>query len=168
MLDNAKGYKEVNKIIDTAKKEGIIITSNESLIAGAKRQCVNARIQGGSATMTKLAMIQLYNDKILRDCQFKLLIGVHDELIGECPNKYADIVADRMTTIMKECMKDICSVPFKCDADIGTRWYYSSYQTIIKKELTQLKEKGLSDSEAFEEIVKNHQESTRDFLTELL
>ena len=167
-LSKAKYYKEINNIKSEAEREGIEITSNNAAIAGATRQCVNARIQGGAATMTKIAMIQIYNDKELNDLGFKLLIGVHDELIGECPKENQDKVADRLTYIMKTCIADNCVVPFKCDADICDHWYYTSYAAAINKEYSKLLKDGLTNNEAFDKILLDHSESTKDFLQEII
>ena len=39
---------------------------------------MNARIQGGAATITKIAMRKVFDDEILNDLGFRLLITVHD------------------------------------------------------------------------------------------
>ena len=43
--------------------ENIEIHDNSGFIAQAERQCVNARIQGGAATMTKISMIKIHKDE---------------------------------------------------------------------------------------------------------
>ena len=159
--------KAIGEVKDRAKKEGIRIISNEYDIARNVRQCVNARIQGGAASMTKVAMIKIHRDQELNDLGFKLLIGVHDELIGECPKENAEKVADRLTYIMKTCIEDYCDVPFKCDADISERWYYNVYQSSLEKEMKDMM-KTMSHEEAFEELVKEHTESTREILLQLV
>ena len=91
-LDKAKSKNQIDAIKQKADKEGIDIINNGGFIAQAQRQCVNARIQGSAATMTKMAMIKIYKDQELKDLGFRLLIGVHDELIGECPMENLDKV----------------------------------------------------------------------------
>ena len=87
-------------IFEEANEEGIWIIDNGAKIADATRQCVNARIQGSAADMSKLAMILVGNDKKLKDWGFRLLIPVHDELIAECPEENAKKCAERFAALM--------------------------------------------------------------------
>lgn len=166
-LKNIKYRKDYERIKSEALKEGIEIHSNTGFIAQAERQCVNARIQGSSATMTKKAMINLYRDKRLNELGFKLLIGVHDELIGECPLEYKDEVAERLTSIMKSAAADVCEVPFKCDAELATCWYLPQYTAEIEEQFDDLL-KTKSPEEAFEFICSDRIESTRTQLYEIV
>ena len=79
---NIKSARDYTRLKEDATKEGVKIHSNTGFIAQAERQCVNARIQGGAATITKLAMIAVHNDPLLNSLGFNTLICVHDELIG--------------------------------------------------------------------------------------
>lgn len=158
---------EINEVINTAREQGIIITDNRSKLNHAENQCVNARIQGSAATMTKKAMIKLYNDEELNNLGFKMLIGVHDELIGECPKENQDAVAERLTYIMKTVVKDEVCVPFKCDADICDHWYYNDYSDIVRKEYNEYKKMGLGD-DALYQIYKDHTEMTHEQLDKIL
>lgn len=121
MLDRAS-RSEKQKIIAQARNEGIIIKDNTGLIAEATRQCVNSRIQGSAADMTKKAMLLVGNDAQLKEWGFRLLLTVHDELIGECPKENAKKVAERFSALMIEAAKDL-DVPSKCDVVITERWY---------------------------------------------
>ena len=95
-------FGEKRKIFEEANKEGIWIVDNGGKIADAQRQCVNARIQGSAADMSKLAMILVGNDSRLRELGFRLLIPVHDELIAECPFENAKECRDRFAQLMSE------------------------------------------------------------------
>lgn len=160
-------FKDYDAIKKKALKEGVEILSNSSYIEKAVRQCVNARIQGGSATMTKIAMIKIYRDKELNELGFKLLIGVHDELIGECPIENADKVADRLCYVMKTCIQDYCEVPFKCDADVCDHWYLNDYCDNLKQEFKNL-QKDNSIEDSFKKIVSIHSEMTEQQLKDIL
>lgn len=166
-LESVKYAKDYEQIKEAALKDNIEIHSNTGFIAQAERQCVNARIQGSSASMTKKAMINLYNDQRLRELGFKLLIGVHDELIGECPIEYKDEVAERLTTIMKNAAADVCDVPFKCDAELATCWYLPQYTAEIEEQFDELL-KNHSETDAFEIIAADRIESTRTQLYEIV
>jgi DNA polymerase I-like protein with 3'-5' exonuclease and polymerase domains len=121
-LSRIYSWKEKENIKARAKEQGILIKDNGGYIAEATRQCVNSRIQGSAADQTKLAMILVGNDQRLKDLRFKLLLAVHDELIGECPKENAKEVTERFAHLMVEAAKDL-SVPSKCDVEITERWY---------------------------------------------
>ena len=167
-LSSAKGYKEVEEIKQEAKKEKVDIKDNGGFIAQAERQCVNARIQGGAATMTKIAMNKIHRDDILNSLGFKLLIGVHDELIGECPKENTEEVAERLTYVMKTCIEDICDVPFKCDADVCDHWYYNDYADVVRQEYNKIIDGGVSQEEAFKTLCITHCELLPEQLVEII
>lgn len=121
-LDKCYSRKEKERIKARAESEGIKIKDNGGYIAEATRQCVNSRIQGSAADQTKLAMILIGNDQRLKDLGFKMLLAVHDELIGECPKENAKEVAERFSGLMVEAAKDL-AVPSKCDVEITECWY---------------------------------------------
>ena len=121
-LLNTYNWKAKENIKARAKEEGILIKDNGGYIAEATRQCVNSRIQGSAADQIKLAMIAVGNDKQLRELGFKLLLTVHDELIGECPRENAKAVSDRFAYLMIDAARDL-AVPSKCDVEITERWY---------------------------------------------
>lgn len=110
-------------IFEEANAEGIWIVDNGGKIADATRQCVNARIQGSAADMSKLAMIKVGNDKKLKEWGFRLLIPVHDELIAECPEENARKCAERFARLMSEAAESRLEIPIKCDVEITKAWY---------------------------------------------
>ena len=120
-LEKCKGFKQKMKIIEEAKEENIKIIDNNRKIADATRQCVNSRVQGSAADLTKLAMIKMGNNEELKQLGFKLLIPVHDEIIGEFPKENAK----RVVQLVEYCMVHAAelSVPLKCDTEITEQWY---------------------------------------------
>lgn len=110
--------RDKEAIRNEALSQGIIIKDNSGDIAKAERESVNARIQGTAADITKLAMIHIHNDKRLSELGFKMLIPVHDEIIGECPLQNAKEAGIRLAQIMIESANGL-RVPFKCD----TTWF---------------------------------------------
>ena len=123
LLDKAWGRQQKEQIKARAKQEGIIIKDNGGFIADAERQCVNSRIQGSAADMTKKAMILVGNDKRLKELGFRLLIPVHDELIAECPIENALECKTRFANLMSEAAKDRLEVPISCDVSCSYAWY---------------------------------------------
>jgi len=123
MLNKTYGVKEKNAIKAKAKAEGIHIKDNGGFIAQAERQCVNSIIQGSAADITKKAMIVLANDLKLKNWGYRMLMTVHDEIIGECPIEYAKQVKARVEKLMIGSCADRITVPMKCDLEVTDRWY---------------------------------------------
>jgi DNA polymerase I-like protein with 3'-5' exonuclease and polymerase domains len=122
-LLSERRFKVRQQIKDELKSKGIKIKDNTKFIADATRQCVNARVQGSAADMTKKVMIAVRNDKILQDLDFHLILQVHDELIGECPRENAKQCSERLSYLMVTSAKDKISIPMRCDPSITERWY---------------------------------------------
>lgn len=116
-------FGQKRKIYEEANAEGIWIVDNGGKIADAQRQCVNARIQGSAADMSKLAMIKVGTDKRLKELGFRLLIPVHDELIAECPIDNAKECKERFAKLMSEAAQGKLTIPISCDVEVTDRWY---------------------------------------------
>ena len=121
-------FGQKRKIFEEANKEGIWIVDNGAKIADAQRQCVNARIQGSAADMSKLAMILVGNDERLKELGFRLLIPVHDELIAECPEENVKECSERFAQLMSDAAKSRLSIPIRCDVEITREWYGDSIE----------------------------------------
>ena len=128
---------------------------------------VNGLITHNSAaTLTKLAMIDIANDQLMKDCQAKLIIPVHDELLVECPAYYADQVYERLPQLMvSAAKKGGIEIPQKCDPYCVDRWYADEMAALLLDEYTKLikgdVKKGVqpvSKSEALEILYKDHRE----------
>ena len=119
-------FGQKRKIFEEANKEGIWVIDNGAKIADAQRQCVNARIQGSAADMSKLAMILVGNDERLKELGFRLLIPVHDELIAECPEENVKECSERFAKLMSKAAESGLTIPIKCDVEITKEWYGES------------------------------------------
>ena len=153
-----RNNKDFDQLAMEAMKEGIILSANTGRIAQAERQCLNARIQGGAASLTKLAMVNVANNQELKDLEAKLIITVHDELLMECPDLYAERVAELLPQIMIDTAKPYISVGMKCDPMIVSRWYSDEYAVAVQAEFKKLEDKGYSREEAFKKLFENHPE----------
>lgn len=116
-FDAKKKFKQM------ASENGIKTYDNGAFIAKTRTQCSNARIQGSAATLTKKAMVAIFNDEEMNDLGFRLLIPVHDELLGECPIENAERVSERLSELMINAAKPEVSIKFKCDPYIAKHWY---------------------------------------------
>lgn len=82
------------------------------------RAAANAPIQGSSADIIKIAMIEL--DKILENYQARLLLQVHDELVFEIPQSEWEELENRIKSTMENCLP--LSVPLIVDIHSGKNW----------------------------------------------
>ena len=119
-----KKYAKKREIFKEAnEKDGIWIIDNTLKIADATRQCVNSRIQGSAADLTKKAMIEVLKSGKLKKLGFRLLIQVHDELIGECPEENIKECSETLAEVMSKAAEELIGMPFSCDAEITKAWY---------------------------------------------
>lgn len=156
-LNKSTSKYEFESLKAQMQKDNISVINNTGFIAQAERQCVNARIQGGAASMSKRAMINVYNNEELKNLGFRLLIAVHDELIGECPEENKEKCKELLTKIMVESALPEVVVPMKCDTDDFPSWYFDVYSSEIKKEYEKLKNE-YTEQNARITLYKNHSE----------
>lgn len=123
LMNRAYGKEAKQKVKDLAKQEGYDIIDNGGYIADAERQCVNSIIQGSAADMTKLAMNKIFRDEELNRLGYKLIIPVHDEVLGVCPKENAKAVAERLEYIMIHVVDGFFAIPMKTDIEVTERWY---------------------------------------------
>ena len=114
-------YKR-KKVYEEANENGIWVVDNGGKIADATRQCVNSRIQGSAADLTKLAAIEINNNERLKKLGFKLLVPTHDEFIAECPLVNAKECAELFSKCMSNAANDM-NIPISCDVEISKQWY---------------------------------------------
>ena len=123
LMNRAYGKEAKQRVKDLAKQEGYDIIDNGGYIADAERQCVNSIIQGSAADMTKIAMNKIFRDEELNRLGYKLIIPVHDEVLGVCPKQNAKAVAERLEYIMIHVVDGFFAIPMKTDIEITERWY---------------------------------------------
>ena len=123
LMNRAYGREAKEKVKQQAKAEGYKLVDNGGYIADAQRQCVNSIIQGSAADMTKIAMIQIHRNKRLRELGYKLIIPVHDEVLGVCPRENAKEVRNILEYIMVHVVDGKFEIPMKTDIECTYRWY---------------------------------------------
>ena len=141
--EQAKAYKDayfkkyteikayMDKTIQQAQTTGFVQTpagrrcfvmgfSSPKTRGNAERAAINAPVQGGAADVIKQAMIEttlaLKTHKIPAD----LLLQVHDELIFEVPENFAQQAAAVIKEAMEHNIKT--QVPLIVDVKIGHNW----------------------------------------------
>jgi DNA polymerase-1 len=89
--------------------------------AAAERNAINMPIQGSSADLIKLAMVQIAKVAREENWRTKLLLQVHDELVFDLylPEKkrVLEVVEDRMKHALPA-----LKVPIVVEAGLGANW----------------------------------------------
>ena len=98
-----------------------INNTNYMIRSMGERMALNTPIQGTSADIMKLAMINVYNRFKKENIKSKILLQVHDEIIIDCKNEELD----KIKQIVKEEMENVfpLNVPLKVEIDTGSNWY---------------------------------------------
>ncbi len=126
-----KAYME--KQVSFAKKHGYVetimgrrrylkdINSANGVVRGfAERNAINAPIQGSSADMIKIAMINIYNEFNKRGLKSKMILQVHDELVFDTHVEELDTVKKIVKEKMPAAIK--LDVPVVIDMNTGNNW----------------------------------------------
>lgn len=134
-LASYPGIKEyMEKIITYCEENGYVKTisnrrrmipeiNNKSYMVKefGKRAAMNAPIQGSAADLIKIAMINI--DKVMQEkqCQSKMILQVHDELIFDVVKEEEEL----MKCIIKDGMENAMQlkVTLKADCKVGKTWY---------------------------------------------
>ncbi|WP_414575635.1 DNA polymerase I [Anabaena sp. CCY 9402-a] len=86
--------------------------------AGLLRSAANAPIQGSSADIIKIAMVQIH--EVLRNYQARLLLQVHDELVFEVPPDEWEELQPQIKSVMEGAVN--LSVPLLVEVRAGENW----------------------------------------------
>ncbi len=126
-----KEYLESTK--DEVRKSGYVQTilgrkrfipeinsSNRQVREAAERMAINMPVQGTSADIIKVAMINLAREMSQQKLRSKMLLQVHDELIFEVPEEEMEIMRELVPEIMSTAL--VLSVPLKVDLKTGRNW----------------------------------------------
>lgn len=167
---NQLSTKKYDELVQAAKKDNILIQSNTGKIAQAERQCFNASIQGSAGTLTKKAMIDIFNDQELKKYDTHLILTVHDEVLVECKSFYANNVLKRLPEIMINAAQElgITAPKMKCDPYIVDRWYADEAAVSLQKEYKDFEKDGLSAPEALEKLCNDHIEFPRESIINVI
>ncbi|HBQ85970.1 MAG TPA: DNA polymerase I, partial [Syntrophomonas sp.] len=134
-LDHFPGVRQyMQDIVEFGKKYGYVETllkrrrylpdlnaRNKNVQAFAKRMALNTPIQGTSADIIKLAMLQVHEALQTKKLKARMLLQVHDELVLEVPKSELPEAA----ALVRECMENACElkVPLKVSLEAGDNWY---------------------------------------------
>ncbi len=126
----------MNENVATAKEKGFVTTllgrrrvinelksSNYAVRSFGERAAMNMPLQGSSADIIKVAMINVARRLKEGDYKAKLALQIHDELIIDCPKDEAEAVAKLLQEEMQNAVA--LSVPLVVEVGVGKTWYES-------------------------------------------
>jgi DNA polymerase-1 len=97
------------------------INSSNAIVRGyAERNAINAPIQGSSADMIKIAMINIHKAIAEKNLKTKMILQVHDELIFDTFKDEVDIVQPLVRDLMVSAIP--MKVPVVVDMNTGNNW----------------------------------------------
>ncbi len=97
-----------------------INSSNRMVREAAERMAINAPVQGSSADIIKVAMINLHREMGKKSLKSKMLLQIHDELLFEVPEEEVEEMKSLVGELMP-CAVELC-VPVKIDIKLGRNW----------------------------------------------
>ncbi len=134
-LETFPGIKSyMNNLIAKAHENGYVKTmfgrkrvideiksANYMVKTSGERMALNTPIQGTSADILKIAMIEIHKELKKRNLKTKMIIQVHDELLFDCPKEEQKEVEKLIKDKMENAYKLL--VPLKVDIESGANWY---------------------------------------------
>jgi DNA polymerase-1 len=121
IIEKTRELGYVRTLFNRKREIEEIKNTNYLIRASGDRMALNTPIQGTSADILKLAMIEI--DKKLNEGKYKtkMLLQVHDELIFDVPNDELEVIKELVRDTMENIYK--LSVPLKVSIEYGKNWY---------------------------------------------
>ena len=97
------------------------INSGNSVVRNfAERNAINAPIQGSSADMIKIAMIEIDKEMTARNMKSKMILQVHDELVFDVCKDELDVIQEIVRDKMLNALP--LSIPIEVNLNTGENW----------------------------------------------
>jgi DNA polymerase-1 len=116
----AKEIGYVQTILGRRRSIPEVESANRQVREAAERMAINMPVQGTSADIIKVAMINLDREMVKRQLRSKLLLQVHDELVFEIPDQELELMRCLVPETMAAAIE--FSVPLKVDVKTGSNW----------------------------------------------
>jgi len=113
-----KGY--VQTLLGRRRYIPEINAANPQVRMAAERMAINMPVQGTSADIIKVAMIDLQREMDRKGLEAKMILQVHDELLFDLPQEEVEELRQLVLQIMPKALK--LSVPVKVDVKTGRNW----------------------------------------------
>jgi len=118
--DQARKLGYVQTVLGRRRFIPEIDSSNRMVREAAERMAINAPVQGTSADIIKVAMIDLHREMERRGLKSKMLLQIHDDLLFEVPEPEVEDMKTLVGDLMPRAVE--LSVPLKIDIKVGRNW----------------------------------------------
>ncbi len=123
-MDKAIEFARANGYVETIMKRrrylSDINSRNANVRGFAERNAINAPIQGSSADMIKIAMINIFKAFNEQQLRSKMILQVHDELVFDVYREEVDIVKKIVEEKMRTAIPMV--VPIEVEINVGENW----------------------------------------------
>ena len=124
-MDDTVEYARENGCVETllGRRRNLrdINSKNGMLRSAAERIAINTPIQGTAADMIKLAMIDIHQYLKDHNCQTKMILQVHDELVFDLHRDEEDALMPVIEEKMRTAIPDL-KVPILVGMGLGENW----------------------------------------------
>ena len=124
----------MNSNVEFAREHGYVSTltgrrrfipeiknSNANIRQFGERAAMNMPLQGSSADIIKIAMINVHTRLRKEGLKAKLILQVHDELVLDCPESEQEKASEILKHEMENAVK--LTVPLTVEVHSGKNWY---------------------------------------------
>ena len=118
--DQARKLGYVQTILVRRRYIPEINSANRIIREAAERMAINMPVQGTSADIIKVAMVNLHREMSNQRLKSKMILQVHDELVFEVPENEIDTMRKIVPEIMSSAIQ--LDVPLKVDLKTGENW----------------------------------------------
>ena len=98
-------------------------SSNSGIRSHGERAAINTPIQGSAADVMMMGMLKLHTDEKLKELGWELLLQIHDEVIMEGPEEFAEEAMERVLYCMENPFQKKLRVDLNVDAKTEKTWY---------------------------------------------
>jgi DNA polymerase-1 len=123
-MDTIVVFAREHGYVETIKKRRRYlrdINSGNAIVRGfAERNAINAPIQGSSADMIKIAMINIHREFERLKLRSRMIMQVHDELVFDVHHEEVETVKPIIERLMKTAIQ--LSIPVEVEMSTGGNW----------------------------------------------
>lgn len=119
-LEQARQSGYVETLLGRRRFIPDINSSNRQVREAAERMAINMPVQGTSADIIKVAMINLHRQMKEKKLKSRMLLQVHDELVFEVPDAEMEVMRGLVPEVMSAAVQLV--IPLKVDVKEGRNW----------------------------------------------
>jgi len=123
-MDNTIAFARANGYVETMmgrRRYLRDINSGNATVRGfSERNAINAPVQGSSADMIKIAMVNIHETIKAQKLKSKMILQVHDELVFDALKSEVEILKKIVLEKMKSAIQ--MTVPVEVDMNTGSNW----------------------------------------------